>query len=174
METFHDLLIRRHSIRKYTDEPISPDDVKTIMEAALMAPSSKRSMPWEFILVDDKDVLEKLSHCRELGSAPIGRCSLAVFVCANPSISDAWIEDASIAAVMMQLQAEALGLGSCWVQIRNRFTNEQESSQDYISGYISLPGDLQILCAITIGHKQEEKKPFDVDKLAWNKVHIAK
>lgn len=174
MKSFHDLLVNRHSIRKYTDEPISAEDVKTIMEAALMAPSSKRSMPWEFILVDDKEVLTKLSKCRDFGATPLGRCSLAILVCANPEISDAWIEDASIAAIIMQLQAEALGLGSCWIQIRGRFTEQAETSQDYISNLISIPGEQQILCAIAIGHKGEEKKPFDVDNLAWDKVHIAK
>lgn len=174
MESLHELLIRRHSIRKYTDESISADNVKTILEAALMAPSSKRSMPWEFVLVDDKEKLQEISKCRSFGSAPIAKCSLAVLVCANPETSDAWVEDASIAAVLMQLQAEDLGLGSCWVQIRNRFTADDESSQDYIRNIISIPEELQIVCAITLGHKDEERKPFDLEKLKWEKVHIAK
>ncbi|MDD2960858.1 MAG: nitroreductase family protein [Muribaculaceae bacterium] len=175
MKDFHELLISRHSIRKYTAEAISPEDVKLIIEAALMAPSSKRSMPWEFVLIDDKDKLEILSHCREFGSAPLARCSLAILVLSSPAITDTWIEDASIASSYIQLQAEALGLGSCWVQIRGRYTKGDEiSAQDYICQHIDIPGDQQILCAITLGHKDETRKPFDLDKLSWEKVHIAK
>ena len=174
MSNFHDLIVRRHSIRRYTDEPISADDVTTILQAALMAPSSKRTMPWEFLLIEDKEKLQELSKCREMGTLPLANCSLAIFVMANPEITDAWIEDASIAAAYMQLQAEDLGLGSCWVQIRNRYTAVGESAQDFISGIVSLPPEQMILCAITLGHKAEERKPFDLEKLKWEKVHIAK
>lgn len=71
MENMHELLLHRHSIRKYTGEPIPPEDVKQILEAALMAPSSKRSMPWEFVLVEDKATLEELSFCKDMGAKPI-------------------------------------------------------------------------------------------------------
>lgn len=173
MTNFHDLLINRHSIRKYTDEKISGEDVKLIMEAALMAPSSKRSKPWEFLLVEDKEKLEAISHCRQFGAGPIANCSLAILVMANPEITDTWIEDASIAASYIQIQAHALGLGSCWIQIRARFTDSDIPAEDYIRSIVDIPGELQILCAITVGHKDEERKPFDLDKLDWDKVHIA-
>ena len=169
---FHDMLIRRHSIRKYTDQPISANDVKTIIEAALMAPSSKRCTPWEFVLVDDKAILEKLSKCREFGAGPIAKCSLAVFVMADPQKSTAWIEDCAIAATYIQLQAEALGIGSCWVQVRDRYDKDGDTAQEYISQFIEIPGEQQILCAITLGHSDEERKPFDLEKLQWEKVHI--
>lgn len=174
MGNFHDLLVKRHSIRHYTNEPISGEDVEKILQAALMAPSSKRTTPWEFLLVEDKEKLQELSKCRDFGTLPLANCSLAIFVMANPEITDTWVEDAAIAAVLMQLQAEDLGLGSCWVQIRNRYTKDNEPSQNFISDIISIPGEQQILCAITLGHKAEEKKPFNLEKLKWEKVHIAK
>lgn len=98
MKNFHELLVNRRSIRKYTDEAISPEDVQLILEAALMAPSSKNSRPWEFITVEDKKKLELLSYCKEFGAAPIGKCSLAIVVCADPAQSEAWIEDATVAS----------------------------------------------------------------------------
>ena len=113
MESFHDLLVRRRSIRKYTDEEIAAEDVQLILEAALMAPSSKNCRPWHFVTVEDKKKLELLSHCKDFGAAPIGKCSLAIVVSADPAITDTWVEDATIAATFIQLQAEALGLGSC-------------------------------------------------------------
>ena len=115
MKSFHDLLFNRRSIRKYTDEEIAADDVKTILQAALVSPSSKGKMPWQFVAVDDKATLEQLSKCKEFGARPIAGCALAVVVTANPYESDAWIEDASIAAFAIQMQAQDLGLGSCWI-----------------------------------------------------------
>lgn len=88
METLHELLVRRHSIRRYTDEAVSAEDVKTIMEAALLAPSSKSARPWQFVLVDDKADLARLSECKAAGARPIAACSLAVAVCASPAKSD--------------------------------------------------------------------------------------
>ena len=60
MENFSDLIRNRRSMRKFTDEELAQDQVLTLLKAALMAPSSKRSNCWQFIVVDDKDTLEKL------------------------------------------------------------------------------------------------------------------
>ena len=115
MENFHELIINRRSIRKYTDEPISPDDVKLILEAGLMAPTSKSSRSWQFVVVEDREMLQHLGECKSNYATSIARAPLAIVVTADPAKSDAWIEDASVAATFMQLQAADLGLGSCWV-----------------------------------------------------------
>ena len=111
MENFSDLIRNRRSMRKFTDEELTQDQVLTLLKAALMAPSSKRSNCWQFIVVDDKDTLEKLSFCKESGAAFVKDAALAIVVTADPLASDVWIEDASIASIMIQLQAEDLGLG---------------------------------------------------------------
>ena len=64
MENLHDLLINRRSIRKYTDEPVDPDHVRLILEAALMAPTSKNARSWQFVVVEDKDTLQALGQCK--------------------------------------------------------------------------------------------------------------
>ncbi|MEG0253858.1 MAG: nitroreductase family protein, partial [Muribaculaceae bacterium] len=150
----------------------SPDDVKLIMEAALMAPSSKRTTPWQFLLIEDKAKLEILSHCKDFGASPIANCSLAIIVMVNPAISEAWIEDAAIAATLIQLQAEDLGLGSCWIQVHGRFTKEGQPAEEFIEENLNVPNELSVLCVITLGHKDEERKPFNPEKLQWEKVHI--
>ena len=103
-----------------------------------MAPSSKRSNCWQFIVVDDKDTLEKLSFCKESGAAFVKDAALAIVVTADPLASDVWIEDASIASIMIQLQAEDLGLGSCWVQVRERFTANGTPANEYIHELLDL------------------------------------
>lgn len=172
METFHDLLIKRHSIRKYTDEPIEAEDVKLILEAGLLAPTSKSSRSWSFVAVDDPDMLSRLAQCKPLGALPLSRCKLAIVVCGGPEVSDPWIEDASVAAAFMHLQAEALGLGSCWVQIRGRFTADDIPSEEYVQELLGIPETRPVVCILTVGYKDEERRPVDTSKLLWEKVHI--
>ncbi len=173
MENFHDLLVNRRSIRKYTDELLSPDEVKLILEAALMSPAGKRQNPWQFVVVEDKEVLEKLSYAKEHGSGPIKGAALAVVVICDPRV-DTWVEDGSIASMLIQAQCADLGLGSCWIHIRNRYTANGQSSEDAVRSILDIPYEWQVLSIISIGHKNEERKPFDTDKLQWEKVHIGK
>lgn len=174
MESLHELLLRRHSIRRYTDQEISAEDVKTILEAALLAPSSKSVRPWQFVLVDDKDTLARLAECKANGTRPISSCSLAIVVAASPEKTDMYLEDMSIAAAYMQLQATALGLGACWIQVRNRFTADGESAEDIVRELLYMPSDLIVECIVTVGHPDEERRPVDPDKLLWEKVHVEK
>ena len=172
MEQFIDLLKNRRSMRKFTDKELTQDEVVTLLKAALMAPSSKRSTCWQFIVVDQKDLLEKLSHCKKVGSAFLAEAALAIVVLADPLASDVWIEDASVASTLIQLQAEDLGLGSCWVQIRERFTPNDVPSGEYVHDVLDIPLQLQVVSIIAIGHKGMERKPFDEANLQWEKVHI--
>lgn len=168
----HELLLQRHSIRRYTEQPLQPDDVKTILEAALLAPSSKSKRPWQFIVVEDKEVLAQLAKAKKVASHPIAGAAMAVVVVSNPEESDVFIEDATIAAVFMQLQAEALGIGSCWIQIRNRFSEDGEPAEVMVQNLLGIPQYLPVECIVTFGHKNEERRAVDPSKLLWEKVHI--
>lgn len=173
-KAFNGLLFSRHSIRKYTDKPIPPSDVKQILEAALLAPSSKSSRPWQFVAVETPQVLEAMSKCKSAGAKPIANAVLAIVVCADPEKSDVFVEDCAVAASYMQLQAEALGIGSCWVQIRNRYSAEDEPAQDVIKGLLDIPDNMQVVMVVTFGYSAENRKPVDPEKLLWEKVHIEK
>lgn len=172
MESFSQLIKLRRSMRQYTGEELTQEQVVALMRAALMAPSSKRSNPWQFIVVDDKELLRKLSLCKAQASQFIADAALAIVVAADPLASDVWIEDGAIAATYLQLQAEDLDLGSCWVQVRERFTASGQSSNDYVHEVLSLPLPLQVLCIIAVGHKGMQRKPFNEDNLQWEKVHL--
>lgn len=174
MENFSDLIKNRRSMRKFTGEELTQDEVVALMKAALMSPSSKRTNCWQFVLVDDKELLKDLAHCKEVGSAFLADAALAVVVVADPLVSDVWVEDASIASLMVQLQAEDLGLGSCWVQVRERFTATGMPSNEFVHGLLDLPLQLQVLSIIAVGHKGMERKPFDEAHLQWEKIHINK
>ena len=174
MESFASLIKQRRSTRKFTEEPLTPEQVEAILKAGLMAPSSKRSNPWQFIVVEDKEMLQKLAHCKNGGSAFLEGCSLAVVVCADVMASDVWVEDASVASIYLQLQAEDLGLGSCWCQIRNRVTEDERDSNDYVRFLLQIPYQLDVLSIIGFGHKDQVRKPFDESHLQWEKIHLGK
>lgn len=161
-------------MRKFTSDELTQEEVVALLKAGLMSPSSKRTNCWQFIAVDDKEVLKKLSLCKEQSASFIADAALAIVVVADPLASDVWIEDASIASIIIQLQAEDLGLGSCWVQVRERFTAEGIPSDEYVRNLLDVPLQLQVLSVIAVGHKGMERKPFNEEHLQWEKIHINK
>jgi len=174
MNSFSDLIKNRRSMRKFTGEELTQDQVVTLLKAALMSPSSKRSNPWQFIVVDDKETLQQLSICKEMGASFLKDAALAIVVMADPLASDVWIEDAAIASLMIQLQAEDMGLGSCWIQVRERFTATGIPSGDFVHNVLDIPLQLQVLSIVAVGHKGMERKPFNEEHLQWEKVHLGK
>lgn len=169
---FHQLLFNRHSIRKYKDEALDPESVKQIIEAGLLAPSSKSSRPWQFVIVEDKDTLLKLSKCKIAGALPLIGAAMAIIICADPQKSDVFIEDCSVAATFILLQAAALGIGSCWIQIRDRYDSADQPAQNLIKETLNIPDYLQVVQVITLGISDENRRPVDPSKLLWEKVHI--
>ena len=174
MKNFSDLIRTRRSMRKFTSEELTQEEVVSLLKAGLMSPSSKGLTPWQFIVVDDKDTLARLAGCKQVGSSFLKDAALAIVVVAAPLVSDVWIEDASIATLMIQLQAEDLGLGSCWIQLRERFTPDGTPSNEYVHEVLDLPLQLQALTIVALGHKGMERKPFNEDRLQWEKIHINK
>lgn len=171
MNTFYELVKNRRSIRKYENKEVEQEKIENILRVALMSPASKRTNGWEFIVVRDKETLQKLSTCREMGSAFVCDAPMAIIVCANPEKSDVWFEDASIASTFIQLAAQDLGLGSCWVQVYNRQHTETETAGEYIKRLLDIPNHLEVLNIVTIGYKNEDRKPYEEEKLLYDKIH---
>jgi nitroreductase len=174
MTDFKDLVQIRRSHRKFTSQELEPDEVRLILRAALMAPTSKGQRAWQFIVVDNKQDIEKLADAKDLGSQFLKDAPLAVAVLGDPVQNDCWVEDGSIAAISMQYQAEELGLGSCWIQMRGRGLSDGTSADTVIRGILDIPENLNVLCIVAFGHKADERKPQNEDKLKWENVHIDK
>ena len=174
MTDFKTLVQQRRSHRKFTEEEIDGESVKLILRAALMSPTSKSQRAWQFVVVDDKTDLEKLSDAKDMGGQFIKDAPLAIVVLGDPMQNDCWVEDGTIAAISMQYQAEDLGLGSCWVQMRGRGLSDGTTADTVIRGILDIPDNLCVLCIITIGHKADERKPQNEDRLKWENVHVGK
>lgn len=168
---FIELIKKRRSIRRFLDKPIEKEKIDQLIEAALRAPSSKGENPWEFIVVTDRELLQRLSLAKEHGSTFLKGAPLGIVVCADPKQCDVWVEDASIAAIFIHLAASSLGLGSCWIQIRLRRHNQEKSSNDYVAEQLQLPPHLQVEAIVAIGYPAEELPAHTQDELQYEKVH---
>jgi nitroreductase len=168
---FMSLIQKRRSIRRFKAQEIEAEKISALIEAALRAPTSRGVQPWEFIIITEKRVLEKLSKAKPHGSAFLKNAPLGIVVCAAPDISDVWIEDSSIACAYIQLAAESLGLGTCWIQIRERMHDDTKSAEQYISELLHIPENLKIGAMIALGYPDEKKSPRGKKELLYEKVH---
>ena len=169
---FIDLIRQRRSIRKFTDEAIEADKIELLKEAALRPPSSMGHNPWEFVFVTDSQLLTKLAKAKPHGSSFLAAARLGIVVCADPGKSAVWIEDASIATIYIQLAAASLGLGSCWIQIRERMHDDAKSSEAYIAEVLNIPSNLKVESMVGIGYPAEQKAPHTREALQDEKVFL--
>ena len=165
-----ELLRNRRSIRKYTNQEVEPGKLELLKEAVLRSPSSKNIDPWEFIFVSEPETIQKLKDCKPHGTTPLATAPLAGVICADETKNDVWIEDCSIASILLQLTAQSLELGSCWIQIRNRQHSEKISSEKYIQKLLNIPENFRVLSVITIGYPAIERSGKPFEKLQFEKI----
>jgi nitroreductase len=165
-----DLLRKRRSIRKYAQKSIDKRSLGMLLETLLRSPSSRNIKPWHFIVVDDRELLQKLSNSKESGSQFLQDAAIGIVVCADSTKSDIWVEDCSIASILVQMTAQSLGLGSCWIQIRNRMHTAAGTAEAYIQELLRLPENMKVLSIISIGYPDEKKKPVLKNELDYGKI----
>ncbi len=169
-----DILRKRRSIRRYKDREIESEIIEMLNEAALRSPSSRGINPWRFLFITDKAMLEALSRAKESGSGFLKGARLGVVICAMSDESDVWIEDCSIAAIILQLTGQSLGLGSCWIQIRKRMHSSSQSAADYIKEILHLPENMKVESMIAFGYPDENKLPLSKEELDWEKIILCR
>lgn len=167
-----DILRNRRSVRKFTDKAIEDNKIEILKNALLLAPTSRNIEPCEFIMVRDKDTLEKLSKLKSAGSSFIAGCDTAFVICGDTAKSDVCIEDCSIASIVLQLTAETIGLKSCWAQVRLR--SGEKPSEQYVRELLGLPESFTVVSVIGIGYPAEDREPRSDDTLKREKIHAEK
>ncbi len=165
-----ELIRKRRSIRSFAPTPLQPDQMELLVETLLRAPSSRNINPWEFILVDDRELLLKLSKAKQHGSGFIEGAAVAIVICADENRSDVWVEDCSIAAMLLQMTAQSLGLGSCWAQIRKRQHDTGSTAEQFVQGLLGLPQNMKVEAIIGIGYPAENREPLAAESLEYGKV----
>lgn len=169
MTEFLEVVKNRRSIRAFKDKPVEKEKIDQLLDCALRSPTGRAIRPWEFIVVTDPDVLKRLANARgkgpNLAGAPLGIVALA-----DGTMTDLWIEDTSIAATVIQLTAEALGLGSCWMQIRDRKYGDTGSSEDYVREVLGIPEKYRVECIIAVGYKKKKSSHTLMQRLKNSKL----
>jgi len=165
-----DILRKRRSVRKYRDEDIDPEIVELLKEAALRSPTSRNFRPWRFFFVEDQEKLEALSRAKPSGSSFLAGAHLGVVVCADEDESDVWVEDCSIASIILQLAGQSLGLGSCWIQIRRRMHNDSKTSEEHVRSVLGLSENIRVESMIAFGYPDEENAPIPAEELQRDKI----
>ena len=171
-----DLMKNRRSIRKYEDKKIEKDKIEALKKIALLSLTSKSKRGWEFVFVDDKDTLKKLSKVKPHGGHMIADSALTVVVSVEEEGNDVWIEDGSAAISYLHLACHEMGLGSCWVQIRNRKLDYEKDidSGELVQEIVGLPKSKKVLAMLAVGYPGEEKNAQDLSKLNFGQIHTNK
>ena len=164
-----ELLRKRRSIRKFRKRPVEERVRRVLEEALLRSPSSRDIKPWQFIFIDDAAMLKRLSQCKDHGAEFLANAALCIVVCADESKSDVWVEDCSIAAVLAQMAALEAGLGSCWIQVRNRMIGNI-GSEEYIRNVLGIDGPVRVECIVALGYPAEKKNPVPAQSLRSEKI----
>jgi len=167
-----DLLRTRRSIRVFQDKSLETEKVEILREAILRSPSSRNVRPWHFIFVDDRECLEKLAGSKPHGSAFLEGASLGIVVLGDESETDVWVEDCSIASFVAHVTAHSLGLGSCWIQIRNRKHSDHDTAEEYIQGILGIPDYMRVESIIAIGYPAEKKEGVVLQESELAKISL--
>lgn len=161
-----DIIKKRRSIRAYTDQEVTDEQVRCIMEAAMAAPSANNRRPWEFVVVRERG-LRKDVACTHPWSYMAEDASVVFVVCGNERASRHWIEDTSAATQNMLLAVTALGLGAVWVGVY-----PDSARETYVRQLLGIPDHLRVLCLVPVGYPAESKlsrTQYDERKVHYNK-----
>ncbi|PRZ00053.1 nitroreductase family protein [Marinilabilia salmonicolor] len=169
-----ELIQKRRSCRNFTDKKLTHDQTEQLLKSALWSPTSKNNRPWEFVVVEKTETLDALSQCKPHGAAFLSGAPLGIVVLGDPAKSDVWVEDCSIAAIMMQMTAESMGLGSTWIQVRLRLDEEGNMAGENVKKIIHAPDELEVLGIMAFGHKAKEREPYTEHVLLWDRIHFEK
>ena len=147
-----DNLFARRSIRKYTGEPVTDEQVDLLLKAAMAAPSASNLKPWHFVAVTRRAVLSQLAEIHPHGKM-LAEAALAICVCGDPAINERmWDQDAAAATENILLAVVGLGLGAVWLGVYPR-----EERMQPIRGVLGIPDDIVPFSVVSIGHPAEAR-----------------
>ncbi len=166
MDTFNAIKTRR-SIRRYEGKEIPREQITGLLEAAMYAPSARNEQPWHFVVVTERDLLDRLMKAHPYASM-LAEAPLAILVCGDTNLEKSkgyWPVDCSAATQNILLAAHAWSLGSVWLGVYPR-----SERMEAIRSIFSLPENIQPFSLIALGHPAEEKET--PDRYKPERIHI--
>lgn len=165
-----DLILNRKSVRDFTDKKVSKENIEMILRCGMAAPSAMNKQPWEFLVIDDREKLDKLGDMQYGGM--LKKAPVCIIVCYNDEnilperLGDMWVQDLSSATENMLLSIENLGLGGCWIGV---YPSKERIK--IITDLIEFPKGITPFSIIALGYPNSEfavKDKFDGRKIHFN------
>jgi len=147
------IIFSRRSIRKYTDQPVSEADITSLLEAGMAAPSAANRKPWHLVAVTDRQTIQAIAEAPPYGRT-LPDAALVIVVCGDPSVSDWWLQDCTLATENILIAAAALGLGAVFLGCHGKAEREGPIRQ-----VLGIPDEIGMASVLCIGHPAEEKEP---------------
>lgn len=169
-----EMMRHRRSVRQYAPGELREEELRAVLQAGMLAPTGKGLRPWEFLVVRSRDTLRALSACRTAPVKMLQEAACAIVVLGDDGVSDTWVEDCSAAMTQMHLMADALGLGSCWVQGRLREASDGRSAEDFARELLGFPKSLRLEAILALGRIDRHPAPHDLRDLPTDKIHYEK
>ncbi len=162
------VLHTRRSVRKFTAQQVSQEDIQILLEAAMTAPSAGNAQPWHFVVTTKRELLDKMPDFHPY-AAMAKQATVGVLICADPTLEKHvgfWVQDCSAATQNLLLAARGLGLGAVWTGIYPVEKNVQK-----VSELFKLPQHIVPLSFICVGHtdvEQKVKERFKPERIHWD------
>lgn len=157
---FLEVIEKRKSVRKYSDQAVEREILDAIINVAQTAPSSRNSRSSAFMIIEDRDTLDALSQMRDYGASPLKSAQAAILVMGDPSKTDLWVDNCAISATFIQLAVTAMDLVSCWIHINGRPVLKDQpegaKAEDYVADLLGIKDGLRPYCAVAIGYPEAE------------------
>lgn len=169
-----EIMQNRRSVRKYTGEAVPQEAVDMILQAGLLSPTGKNIKPYEFIVVRDKGLLKGISESRPMGSQLVAGADVCIVVIAKTELTNVWVEDCSSAISYMHLMADSLGIGSCWIQCRNRENQNGGTANEHIKELLGIPEGYEVAFSLALGMPAAKNPRTELEDLLYDKIHTEK
>lgn len=161
-------LLTRRSVRRFESRPVPADIVQSLLHAAMQAPSAANAQPWHFVVITDRQMLEKVTEFHPAAES-LHQAQVAILVCGDDRLEkrpDRWMQDCSAATQNILLAAHGQGLGAVWVGI-----HPEPIRIDSIRRMVNLPGEVHPLSLVAIGYPARVPQPvnrFNPDRIHYN------
>ena len=164
---------KRRSIRKFKKKEVETEKLEEILKAAMYSPSAMNRRPWEFIVIKNQEMKNKLSKatswCSFVKDAP-----LVLVIASYEEDLYRWIEDCSIVTEAIYLEATNQGLGTCFCQVLGGKTVSLKDSEEYVKELLGTTKNVRILCLMPIGYPDEHKEEHSEEEFEKRKIHYEK
>lgn len=165
-----EMMAKRRSVRTFTDDALSEQQIDRILDAGLLAPTSMNRRPCRFYAVTDRETLAKIALCKKAGGTFIKDAPAAIVVFGDEAKADTWMEDTAIALSFMMLEAQSIGISSCFVQIAFRKGEDGSDAEENMRAIFGVPDSYRISGILALGIADHTPEPYDIASLGRSRI----